>query len=102
MRIIARFCDVQYLVRLRLVARRLNETCCPLVYRILAQEILHGKSFHLQRAIARCDPTAIDRLLEQGAPVAQWDAEGETPLHKAARNKLSRWYAEATTVAIGR
>lgn len=68
------------------MSRNFSEICEPIIYRFLVDEILTRRHFHLHRAVSSRRMNTIVRLIDDGAPVTQENAEGETPLHIASRN----------------
>lgn len=84
--LMTKLCHERDILNVRAVCRDFNELCEPIIYRFLVQEILTRRHFHLHRAVSSRRMNLILRLIEDGAPVTQRNAEGETPLHIASRN----------------
>lgn len=81
-----KLCHERDLLNVRAVCRDFNELCEPMIYRFLVQEILNRRHFHLHRAVSSRRMNSILRLIEDGAPVTQKNAEGEFPLQVASRD----------------
>lgn len=84
--LVTKLCHKKDIINLRAVSRKFNEICEPIIYRLLAQEIVTRRHFHLHRAVSSRRMSSILRLIQNGASLTQTDTAGETPLHIASRN----------------